>query len=292
MAFVSHPACDVPDDDAIIWRYMGFSKLAWILQTEQLHFHRADQFSDPFEGSIPASVKDSGVHRKTNITGTDDEWDEFQTAVLRQSRQFTFLNCWHLNTKESAAMWDLYGGDGGNAVAIKTTTGRMKKALQRAERPVHLGHVTYLDYFDLNWKEMEDGIPEAWFFNSLSWFLTKRRSFQHENEVRAIVSEMPMLDGPFDSIVYRNVPFENDRPVVVKVDKGERIGEFDCVEEPVTGGHDVTVDLDGLIDRIYVAPQADDWFYWTVRRVVADSDTVALGEDDVVRSNLDNDPIF
>ena len=43
-----------PDEDAILWRYMTFTKFASLLTKKALFFARADKFGDPFEGSLSA----------------------------------------------------------------------------------------------------------------------------------------------------------------------------------------------------------------------------------------------
>ena len=46
-----HPIfTDRPDDEAKLWRYLSFAKLASLLQSSCLHFTRADKFDDHFEG--------------------------------------------------------------------------------------------------------------------------------------------------------------------------------------------------------------------------------------------------
>lgn len=41
----------IPDDDIVLWRYMDLAKFLSILQTKSLYFCRADKLDDPFEGA-------------------------------------------------------------------------------------------------------------------------------------------------------------------------------------------------------------------------------------------------
>jgi hypothetical protein len=180
---VSHPVFVSPaDKDVQIWRYMDFTKYVAMLQDRALFFSRADQFDDPFEGASTAA----------NLTARGEwysgpEWeDEKARAALESlpkifegSRKWTYVNCWHANEVESAAMWRLYARSN-EAIAIQSTFRKLKEQL-----PEHteLGLVQYIDYD-------KDFIPD----NNLFYrFMRKRKSFSHEREVRAIRQE-PISD--------------------------------------------------------------------------------------------------
>src|SRR5437762_2761369 len=86
----------VPDDpDQPIWRYMDFARYAAMLLDQGLHFIRADQLTDPYEG-VPLR-KDGARHHRGTSSNADTE------AIKRR----TFVSSWHANDFESAAMWQL-----------------------------------------------------------------------------------------------------------------------------------------------------------------------------------------
>src|ERR1700678_1577796 len=114
-----HEAFEAPSTpDIPIWRYMNLAKFMSVLQDEALHFARADQMTDEFEGSIS---KPTFSIRRASLTGIPDIDPESLSAQLGHSRkrfqQFVYLNCWHMNEIESAAMWDLYLGGEPEGVA-------------------------------------------------------------------------------------------------------------------------------------------------------------------------------
>ena len=41
-----------PPADAVLWRYMSFTKFVSLLTKKSLFFARADKLGDPFEGSL------------------------------------------------------------------------------------------------------------------------------------------------------------------------------------------------------------------------------------------------
>jgi hypothetical protein len=90
-------------------------------------------------------------------------------------------------------------------------------------------------------------------------YLYKRKSFGHEQEIRALIQEMPSKDG-----------------------------QIDLSTPPFDKGLYVPVDLDVLIDRIYVAPACPKWLYELTKSV-----TQKYGlTKEVKQSSLDNAPVY
>ncbi|KAF5417645.1 MAG: hypothetical protein C5S38_01275 [Candidatus Methanophagaceae archaeon] len=121
----------------------------------------------------------------------EDSFNEMQrqlTSFSKDIRRFTIMNCWHINDYESAAMWNLYlKTDEG--VAIQSTFKRLTESfLNHAEHDVHIGTVKYIDY-ETEW------LPERYSFNP---FLHKRKSFEHERELRAIIQKFPTKGDEID----------------------------------------------------------------------------------------------
>src|SRR5438876_753236 len=127
-----------PESDSVMtWRYMSFSKLMALLHGCALHFTRIDQLQDRFEGARPvANLRDPGRLEEYTVFGDTSHLSEGQKHLLAQAivaphpldRQVVAVNCWHMNDHESAAMWPLYV-QGNEGVAIQSTVGRLKRAL-------------------------------------------------------------------------------------------------------------------------------------------------------------------
>jgi hypothetical protein len=90
-----------------------------------------------------------------------------------------------MNQDESAAMWELYLGNG-PGLAIESSFGALREELDRAtgKTAIATGSVDYLDYPRDSWGPYQS-------FNAV---FHKRRSFDHERELRAVVVR-PALDG-------------------------------------------------------------------------------------------------
>lgn len=211
MAAQDHPCFKPPSDLNIkIWRYMDFTKYVSFLDSKSLFFSRSDLFDDPYEGALshhnirirPEFYKDSGIP-----VGSLEGLSKFREHV----RQWIFVNCWHMNEHESAAMWKLYARTN-EAVAIQSTYNNFKECLPEE---VFLGIVNYIDY-EKEW------LPED---NMLWPFVHKRKSFEHERELRAVIQELGSANLPNSEL-----------------------------------GRLISVNLEKLVKSINISPSAPEWF--------------------------------
>lgn len=224
----------LPSD--MLWRYMDLSKFISMISRSNLYFAAASTFEDIFEGA-------------KGIVDKKCDWDKFyldffQQAILtapgqdlskltveklkeeserllselntlgENDRKNTYISCWHMNNYESEAMWKMYSKDVSNAIAIQTTAGHLYEALHR-EPCIDIGKVRYIDF--------QNRFTSV---NGAFWY--KRKSFEYENEVRAIIKRHNIMEK----------------------------------------GIYISVDIDRLIDKIYVSPYAQDWFVDVVKSVV------------------------
>jgi hypothetical protein len=111
------------------------------------------------------------------------------------------------------------------------------------------GQVQYLDYESA-------AIPES---NTMWPFVHKRMSFAHEQELRALIQDLP-VEG--NSIALGKTNTENGRLV--------------------------PVDLETLVDSFYIAPSAPTWYPELIRSVLR---RYGLSKS-VNHSSLDADPVY
>jgi len=115
-----------PNLDLKVWHYMDFWKFESIINEKSLYFRRSDKLEDDMEGKYAEAnrnyttamyerflkaypIQDSSEHRETGN-------EAFRHAV--------FINCWHLNRVESAAMWARFTKTE-NSVFLRTTVRRL-----------------------------------------------------------------------------------------------------------------------------------------------------------------------
>lgn len=252
--------------DATIWRYLDFTKFVALLSTESLFFARVDTFDDSFEGSYTVGnleVRDEFAKRHAPAFGqTRAEMLATDSHVALRQREEVFANCWNMSERESAAFWGLYVPPEGG-VAVRSTVHRLIKAIGQSEPapglyPVFVGEVIYIDYD-------EEILPQG---NLLYPFVHKRKSFEFESELRAVIA------------------WESDYEDVGDVPPGGRLEMRKRQPPPL--GLSLAVDLTELVAAIYVSPTAPPWFGALVRSVVAHYACSA----EVVQSSLSAEPIF
>jgi hypothetical protein len=250
MAVLDHPVFRQPNNnEARLWRYMDFTKFVSLLVTKKLYFSRADRFEDPFEGSYPQMNVRSRVEPYENAPQITESMRK-ETAALRSSlarrfREWTYVSCWHANEQESAAMWKLYAQTN-EAVAIESNYQTLAEVLPDN---VFLGLVNYIDY-ESEW------LPEG---NSFYPFMHKRKSFEHEREVRAVVQEYPINESIF------SVDLQNPNL-----------------------GLQINIDLSKLVKYVHVSPTAPEWFEDLVRET---SNQFGFSFE-VRKSSLNSEPVF
>lgn len=197
MSFASHPVFTLPEDpQARIFRYMDLAKFLDVLETRSLYFSSIKKLTeqDPFEGwytgmygtgKASGPVVDLDYSPALKRYQNEDPWAIFKgpNAVdglpnyMRAAHSTTCVSCWHLQAQESAAMWSIYGRDH-QGIALVSSVAALIASLAAYEKPVYIGTVKYLDY-------TRDLVPTH---NGLIPFVTKRISFQHEHELRALIT--------------------------------------------------------------------------------------------------------
>jgi hypothetical protein len=205
---------------------MDLSQFLWLLSQKSLYFANLGEFlTDKWEGTIPEATIEglkrflqSFAEKRGEQPPKEDAEREALCSLMsavKSLQPLYVVNCWHKNDVESVAMWKLYtkGVDG---VAIQSTVGRLKNCLSHEHRPVYIARVKYGHGIH------EDGLISP---HALMPIITKRRSFEHEAEVRLVLDR-------YGSI----------RPSA-RESKGETIA----------------VDLSNLIERIVTSPDYPEW---------------------------------
>jgi hypothetical protein len=160
-----------PDNlDVPVWRYMDFTKFISLLENKGLFFPVIAKLQDPFEGSF---ARGNEVLRPMVYKHIPNPYGVTAGEVVQRLRDHVAVSCWHINERESAAMWKLYSKSN-EAVCIQSTFRKLQNAVRAVAQ---VGKVRYVDY-ETSW------IPES---NPLAPFIYKRLSFEHEREVRAII---------------------------------------------------------------------------------------------------------
>jgi hypothetical protein len=200
----------------------------------------------PHDWRVSSGIEDENIF-KTIIEG-----NARIREVVKQYRSITFVNSWHIKEHESAAMWKVYLSNN-EGIAIQSTYQRLIDSLSIYDDfEVYVGRIKYIDYD-------KEAIPMG---NILSPYLYKRKSFEYEDELRALI--WTPQHGKNDLLNPQNNKFLN------------------------TPGLLVDVDIEKLIDSIYVAPNAPSWVLEVIRAVTNRFEI----DKEVKQSNLSSTPVY
>ena len=245
-----HPIFKKPSNpNQKIWRYMDFTKFVELLNSSSLYFTRADKFEDIFEGSIPkisAELRNKQMlqlieKKKLLPKYTPEFWEDYG---IKTKKEYA-INCWHMNDLESAAMWKLYLKSN-EGIAIQSDYSKLYASLNSCKLLILIGTVNYIDY-------EKDKIDLT---NGLAPYVHKRKSFSHENELRAIIW---------------NSAAANE-------------GKVDLSN----GGISVKADLQALIENVYVSPDSPFWITKLIKETCA-----KFGYNfNVINSKLYDKPVY
>jgi hypothetical protein len=193
-----------------IWRYIDLQKLVSLLARRALYFARPSSFHDPYEGWMPRSHMDAlaainqryieqieearrqfAAHNpnadlarfNAGIDATIRQYvQRAQNAPLEAVRKFG-VSCWHKNEYESEAMWRTYPAE---SVAIQSTVARLRDS-NRSAKTINIENVRYMDFDN---DPIEKGHEQY-------LLCLKRKSFEHEKELRATVLLGDGIEGAF-----------------------------------------------------------------------------------------------
>ena len=214
---------------------MDFTKFVAMLESDSLYFARADRLVDPFEAAYTEPMVEKYRDPKGNTKEQQKWWEVLNKFVLDKAKQRVkefYVNCWHINSGESAAMWKLYlKSDEG--LAIRSTISRLIESANKSGETILIGKVRYIDYNNASFDDT----------NHYNRIIHKRKSYEHENELRAVIVK--------DAEKKRYVEIEDGWKI-------ELLPEFDFKNHD--DGIKACNNMIDLIEKIYVAPSSREWF--------------------------------
>jgi hypothetical protein len=252
----NHSSFRAPENPEIkVWRYLSLAKFVSFLQARALYFCRIDKLDDPWEGHYARGdtnrvspttevwLESIRKYNEANKIKSSPE-DELMWALKASAgvSKINYVNCWHMSSSESIAMWQIYGSRN-DSLAVQSTYRRLFDVLPSS---CAVGVVRYLNY-DYDEVSMNDFFTAA---------LCKRDIFDHEKELRCVLLQ------------------------------GNESG--DEIFEPLPDGVNVKVDIDSLIEKIYISPVADTFIIEVIRRLAS---TYSLSVP-IVQSKINSAPEF
>ncbi len=222
---------------------MEFSKYVDMLTTNTLYFTRADRLEDPYDCSPMQFLGQS--EKQLSL-----EYPRFREGKRQHNtfeRLFVYLNCWHMNDVESAALWKLYSENKYETIAIQTTFGKFESEI-KDKWPRDGIFISKVKYDPENAGEPIGNPPEGRLFSGLGRanIIFKRPSFAHEKELRAFIHQR--VDQLKELQLRNKTHLEKlmkERPEYIRI----------------------KITPSNLIERVYVSPNATDTFVELVKNV-------------------------
>lgn len=234
----THKSFKQPEDSNIsVWRYIDLPKLIHLLEKKALYLTRIDRFEDKNEGSIPRA---NYLDRKEAFERLPTKFN-VEKILQREGKLFRlhpcmmYANCWSMSKEDSPAMWRIYSYNN-QSIAIQTTYEKLS-ICNNDNQTIHIGMMNYIDY-------NKDHMSLDNFLNNC---MHKNHSFQHENEIRILYWDTTLLEK--DSDILKTLDIE-------KIKKNMPIE------------HLVPVDLERLIEKIYVNPYADKSYFEIIELII------------------------
>jgi hypothetical protein len=233
---------ETPDNNQKIWRYMDFSKYVDLVTTSELYFTRADKLEDPYDCS---GMQFFGEPYK-QLSSANPQGREWTSKVNTFGRLFVYLNCWHMNDDQSAALWRLYSENKYETIAIQTTFGKFKSEIEN-KWPRDGIRITKVKYDPENAGKLdENSTYRILSALGLEDIIYKRPSFEHEKELRAFIYQS--CDKS------QEIPLKNE-------------AHFEKLRKERKPYIRIKIIPSDLIEKVYVSPLAADLFVELVKNV-------------------------
>ncbi len=217
-----------------VLRYMSFEKFMDMVCRAKLYVSRADSFDDGFEGNYTQLVYE--ISKGITVTSNGTTSNQGIINNTKEIKESAFISCWTLSESESMALWKLYGGK--NSIAIETTVGSLDTELctQNNNNLIDLlnKRIAKVDYIDH--KSRDEGLARELLTSRRAPLMKKAKAYSYEQEIRIIIDHLD-----------HHLP-----------DLKERLG----------AGLDVEINIKRLINKIFVSPLADIWFFNLLKRIL------------------------
>ena len=251
-------------NEQIVYRYLSLEKFIYMISSNYFMFPRITLFDDIFEGTYPNGYIErcrEDMQSYLEQLGLDINRFKPNTPIEETAinwRQNYYISCWHANSFESEAMWRLYSNyNRGIAIvsSIKNLTENFPEYYDNKgfPNPLFIGEVKYLDFNS----EGADLFKPGQLFEPC---LLKRKSFEHEREIR----------------IYCHIGsgWGNDKSGI------EPPIDNDTISFPM--------DYNKLVQKVIIAPASPDW-YSEVIRSICEKFSIQIP---IERSEIAGKPIF
>lgn len=225
--YEKHPSFKEIEDDKKIWRFMDLAKFCDFLERRSVFFTKPKMFKDPWEGHYTQRHFEESFYENLPDEARKIFIQSAKETIPNLTRETFGVNCWHINENESEALWRNYSERG---IAIQSTFGKLKECFKgNTEYNIYIGKVEYKDH-------RIDLLDMSNLFNQILW---KRKSFEYENELRAVIWSS------------ENIQNKGQKPFNHK------------------NGSNIKISPEILIEKVYTTPfEKEEWFNDLVKNLI------------------------
>jgi hypothetical protein len=220
-----------PQENTPMVKYIDLAKFISILKNKSLFFCRIDKLEDKFEGTLPLDthkhiVAESKYLRDVRKFFTrhisDEELENSATDQLNWQSKLRSITCVNCWNEFKGESYALWKIYAGmdQGIMIKTDFSKLIQAFRNCNQKIFCSRVKYIDYQ----KDYMD------FGNTMIPFVHKHRAYTYENEIRLI-----------HEVTHNQ-------------------WKYDWDSEEYNSGIMIPIDINFLIDNIYINPFAPQWF--------------------------------
>ena len=225
------PKCLDINNDTVIWKYLYVSKFISLISKKSLWLARADTFKDKHEGMFPSEMKQilDTIYKEFESKGETKKDSPIKDASDFQ--QYLIKNA-YIDCWHQNLTENMVMweiyGQTENSIAIQTTVKELIDSLKEEDIKKHKYKFSLEP---ITYKKPED-VPGKLTYETP--FFIKRPHFSFEKEVRLFLSTYSFLNP------YINTPI----------------------------GHEISIDLNIIINEVYIHPDADEWFLEAIQALV------------------------
>lgn len=252
MPYQEHPHFDVPNLQDKIWRYMDFTKFVSLLDKGALYFAHPETFEDPYEGEYTRPTLEQ-INENALRVLPDVRFEGVDPDAIEPLRREMYRKT--IEMRQDNPLINCWCINPGESAA-------MWKLYCKSDEGIAI---------ESTFQKMIEGLNVT----ELNVTICKVRYLNYENDV------MPF---PEQRYLYKRVSFEHERElrVITYLPRNEP-SQYN--PSPSSGGNYVPIDVNALIEKIWIAPTAQPWFselaYSTLKRF--NLDHIPLGQSTLYR---------
>jgi len=299
------PECTKPSPETKLWRYMDLTKFLSMIQTSSLYFARPDTFGDPFECAIGLESMKTQYRILPVLTVLLDKAKKRGINLFEQCRDVIF----HEEQLYQDKIKSMSSQEEINKVSQLCNDQILIAIIEKARK---MGYDDIVESAEQRWQKINDHLPanrtdiyiNCWYNSDYEseamWELyansTKGQGIAIQTRSRMLensfsgdyniqIGEVQYIDflkrfaDPIYPYWFKRKAFEHEREVRAV---------YESHEDNDRKGISIKVDLDKLIENIYVSPLAEDYFVSVVKDIIKKYEI----HKNIKYSSLKDEPFF